>query len=99
MAIPLRRSLAAGMGVQAGEAESTRSGCECNCPGERTRLACWFRRPAETNFLLVSLRSAEMEQLEQRFAIARTRSPARETRALPRPIAETLYNNFNRVRS
>gem|GEM_PF-5016102 len=42
----------------------------CFVSGERTRLACWFRRLAETSF--------------QKFATARTPSPTRETRALPK---------------
>src|SRR5438874_5049967 len=41
--------------------------------GERTRLACWFRRLAETIFTT-----------EKKFAMARAPSPAREARALPR---------------
>src|SRR5882724_7844450 len=39
--------------------------------GEHARLACWFWRLAKTNFVT--------GRRKQKFAIARTRSPARET--------------------
>jgi len=56
-------------------------------------LASWFeslavasrplqRRPAKTN-LVYALSPSERSMLTEKFAIARTRSPARETRALP----------------
>src|SRR5215211_6110363 len=51
--------------------------------GERTRLACWFRRSAETVFPLI-FASSEHNRGKRKFATARTRSPAREPRALPR---------------
>src|SRR5712692_10279142 len=47
--------------------------------GERTRLACGFRRLAEIS----SLGSGNNPLRERKFAIARARSPAREARALP----------------
>src|SRR6266550_8067133 len=45
--------------------------------------ACWFRRRAETNFLSTSQLSSRSPP-SKKFAIARTRSPACETHALPR---------------
>jgi hypothetical protein len=57
--------------------------------GERTRLACWFRRRAETIFVLNSFPRAT-DKSYQKSAIARTRSPARETRGLPRPRCTAL---------
>src|SRR6266487_1031850 len=42
----------------------------------RIRLACWFRRSAETIFFSF---------VETKFSTARTRSPARETGELPGP--------------
>src|SRR6266571_8690584 len=49
--------------------------------GERTRLACWFRRRAETIFpLAIDLQSGPAQgEVRDR----ETRSPARVTRALP----------------
>jgi hypothetical protein len=51
------------------------------CFGERIRPTCWFRRPAQTDFPInskpLSIRAF------RKFAIARTRLPARGTHALP----------------
>ena len=55
---------------------------EARNSGERTRLACWFRRCAETDFSSVRIAGAALAQRKVRDR--GTRSPARETRALPR---------------
>jgi len=63
------------------------------------RLACWFRRRAETVFLF-NFPPITREELQQKFAIARTRSPARETRALPytrerrRPVLREYFTGL-----
>jgi len=46
------------------------------------RLACWFRRRAETIFLNNSRQEKKQRALEK-SVIGKTRSPARETHALP----------------
>ena len=50
--------------------------------GERTRLACWFRHRAET----ILFSAAPLERIDDLRKVydRGTRSPARETRALPR---------------
>ena len=45
--------------------------------------ATWFRRRAETGFPLDPIDFGR-DELTRKFAIARTRSPTREKRALPR---------------
>ena len=55
---------------------------------ERTRLACWFRRRAETIFPSTEVRRGGFRE---KSAIARTRSPARETRALPKLYFANSY--------
>src|SRR4029453_7066134 len=73
-------------------AKKKRPRCD-NESGERTRLACWFeslavasrplqRRRAETVFRL-DLTCTKRNGHKGKSAIARTRSPTRETRALP----------------
>ena len=47
--------------------------------GERTRLACWSRRPAATHFEI----GPHLIDEAKKFAKAETPSPAREERALP----------------
>ena len=47
-------------------------------------LACWFRRCADTGFCL---RQPAKNTGSTKFAIARTRSPARQRRVLPRALA------------
>ena len=49
--------------------------------GERTRVACWLRCSAATIFSCAT--SWHPGDSWEKFAVARTRSPARETRALP----------------
>jgi len=56
----------------------TRMGLQ-NLSGSRTRLACWFRRRAETVYYSDWF-AMDMENPLEKFAIARTRSPAREAR-------------------
>src|SRR5512133_2176160 len=52
-------------------------------PGSaRARLACWFRRLAET-ISQFEWRIGRFWEPEQKSAMARAPSPARETRALP----------------
>jgi hypothetical protein len=98
MAIPLRKSLAAGMDAcKRGGGVYTQL-LPAQPSGERMRLACWFRRRAETNFNLISVPQRTNASAKGKFAIAGTCSPTRETRA-PQMVAATLYNNFNRVRS
>jgi hypothetical protein len=49
--------------------------------GERTRLACWFRRHAET-ILLFSRSTGRIDDLKGKFAIAgRARQHARRVRS------------------
>src|SRR5262245_10147940 len=75
MAIPLRRSLAAGMGAfkRGGGVYTQLSPAQPS--GERMRLACWFRRRAETNFNLISRRRARIEALRES---SRSRGRARQ---------------------
>ena len=76
MAIPLRRSLAAGMGqFKRGEAEFTPSYCRRNCLGSARISRAGFRRRTETNFNLISLRSARIETLRKS---SRSRGRARQ---------------------
>jgi hypothetical protein len=53
------------------------------------RVACWFRRRAETGFTF-KLRELRDAQTDQEFAIARTRSPARDACA-PQRFTNLLY--------
>jgi len=54
----------------------------CAVSGERARLACWFRRRAETIFVS-SVASAARGESSNKVREPETASPARETRALP----------------
>src|SRR2546430_3774167 len=54
------------------------------------RLACWFRRRAEIIFLNNSRQEKKQRALEK-SVIAKTRSPARETHALPF-VSATLFS-------
>jgi hypothetical protein len=49
------------------------------------RLACWFRRRAETGFPLNFSRNRDVNP-QRKFTIARTHSPARVAHALPRGV-------------
>ncbi len=60
---------------------------------ERTRLAGWFRRHAETIFSSIGTGGGGFRE---KSAIARTRSPARETRALPSMLFCQLVQIFNK---
>ena len=66
--------------------------------GERTRLACWCRRRAIANFSLrSSMRPAERAK-KTRCSRAGRRSPARETRALPRLCErEVIRQSLGRI--
>ena len=59
---------------------------------ERTRPAGWFRRHAETIFFSIGTE----EGFREKSAIARTRSPARETRALPSMLFCQLVEIFDK---
>src|SRR5207244_5544876 len=60
--------------------------------GYRPRLACLFRRRAETNFLC-ELLPWPLAKSREKSAIARTRSPARETRALRSTLHITFHDD------
>ena len=49
--------------------------------GERTRLACWFRRHRRNGLLFVA--QSTNGNRKTKFAMAKAPSPAREARALP----------------
>src|SRR5256885_7498491 len=53
---------------------------------ERTRLACWFGVAQKQSFPSNPVRNEEAA-VKEKSATARTRSPAREMRALPKPSA------------
>src|ERR1041385_1445043 len=99
MAIPLRRSLAAGIRRLSREAEFTHSVCKRNCLGSARVSRAGERVLAIANFSLTILFLRSRTKIENQVRFGGTPKPARETRALPRWLLQPLYNNFNRVRS
>src|SRR4051812_37414830 len=69
--------------------------------GERARLACWFRRLAETVFehaLVICRRALVLETLGGKVRAGESPPPARESRALRRALDASAWS-FVRVHS